>query len=77
MVTVSPEEPEEWDVTPDSPEQQQDGVDKQIEQDAMVPSPEISTGPEDLETYMQGRRSELKVEGAERVNITESRNSTA
>ena len=25
----------------------------------------------------QGRRSELKVEGAERVNITESRNSTA
>ena len=37
MVLVSPGEPEEWDVAPDLPEQQQNGVDKQIEQDAMVP----------------------------------------
>ena len=42
MVPVFPEEPEEWDVAPDLPEQQQDGVDKQIEQDTMVPSPEIA-----------------------------------
>ena len=31
----------------------------------------------EMEYVSQGRRSELKVEGAERVNITESRNSTA
>ena len=48
MVLVSLGEPEQWDVTPDFPEQQ-DGVDKQIEHDVMVSSPEISTGPEDLE----------------------------
>ena len=42
MVPVSPERPEEWVVAPDLPEQQ-DGVDTQMEQDAMVSSPEIST----------------------------------
>ena len=31
----------------------------------------------EIRLLVQGRRSELKVEGAERVNITESRNSTA
>ena len=48
MVPVSPGQPEEWHVTPDLPEQQQDGVDKQIE-----PLPEISTEPENLETHVQ------------------------
>ena len=57
MVPVSPGEPQEWDVAPDLPEQQQDGVDKQIEQDAMVPLPEISTGPEDLETWVEPTRA--------------------
>ena len=51
MVPVSPGRPEEWAVAPDLPEQ--DGVDKQMEQDAMVSSPEISTGPENLETYVE------------------------
>ena len=53
MVPVSPGEPKEWDVAPDSQEQQQDGVDKQMEQDVMVPSPEIRTEPEDLETHVE------------------------
>ena len=42
MVPVSPERPDEWVVAPDLLEQQEDGVDKQIEQDAMVSSPEIN-----------------------------------
>ena len=45
-VPVSPGEPEGWDITPDLPEQPQDRVDKQIEQDTMVPSQKISTEPE-------------------------------
>ena len=57
MVSVSPGEPEEWDVAPDLPEQQQHGVGKQIEQDAMVPSLETSTEPEDLETHMEPTRA--------------------
>ena len=40
-------------VSPNLPEQQQEGVDKQIEQDVMISSPEISTGPEDLETHVE------------------------
>ena len=53
MVPVSPGELKEWDVTPNLPEQQEDGVDKQIEQDAMVLPREISTEPEDLETHVE------------------------
>ena len=53
MILVSPGEAEEWDVALDLPEQQQDGVDNQREQDAMVPSLEISTEPEDLETHVE------------------------
>ena len=57
MVPVSPGEPEEWDVAPDLPEQQQHGADKQIERDVLVPLPEISTGPEDLETHVEPTRA--------------------
>ena len=59
MVPVLLGEPEEWDVAPDLPEQQ-DGVDKQKEQDVMVPSMEISTGPENLETHVQATRTSTK-----------------
>ena len=53
MVPVSTGRPEEWVVAPDLPEQQQDGVDKQMEQGAMVSLPEISTGSENLETHVE------------------------
>ena len=56
-VPVSLGEPKEWDVAPDLPEQQPNGVDKQIEKDAMVSSPKISTGPEDLETHTEPTRA--------------------
>ena len=52
MVPVSPGRPEEGVVAPDLPEQQ-DRVDKQMEQDAMVSSPEVSRGPENLETHVE------------------------
>ena len=53
MVPVSPERPEEWVAALDLPEQQEDGVDKKIEQDAMVSSPETSKGPKDLERHVE------------------------
>ena len=57
MVPVLLGEPKEWDVAPDLSEQQQNRLDKQIEQDKMVPLLEISTGPENLETHVEPTRA--------------------